>query len=477
MNRLSISTKLIGGFLGLLVLALGALGGVASLWFQRQESAALNQFLEVEMTGVANRLEGLVEGLALGGTEDADAVAEVVRSDLRVFLTQRLNRPVAYKTTLVIFDQSGRLLARSNLALDLRRSGRTVPRGQFRIEDFREGGTPYRVATGSFSLGPGRRGEFRIGVLLSSLDAPVGTFASVLVGLLAASLLLLGPLGWVFFRLALRPVREMALAAGRISDQNLDGRIPIPPGNDDLSRLAVTLNGLLDRLQSNHEFQERLVGDLTHQLKTPLTILRGRNELALTTRHEASELIELVEDNLSDIDGVVNLLNTLLELARLESRMERPRTVVVDLPALIHDLREELDPVWQSLDLSLEASGPPLTVTADPDALRQMLTNLYDNAWKFAPAGTKVSTRWSTEGPEVILRVENAGPPVPDDEKELIFRRFYRSSTQDPGHSGAGLGLSVVRSLATLHCGTVKAYDTVDGGAGFEVRLPSASSR
>jgi signal transduction histidine kinase len=274
----------------------------------------------------------------------------------------------------------------------------------------------------------------------------------------------------------------MALAAGKISEQNLDSRIPLPPGNDDLTKLAVTLNGLLARLETDYAFQERLVGELTHQLKTPLTILRGRNEVALTTLKRVGEYRELVEDNLSDIDALVNLLNTLLELARLDSRIDRLRTVPVDLDFVVARLAEDLEPLWLSKDLHFRREGSPVMIQADPEGLRQILTNLYDNAWKYAPPGAEVTTRWELApgGTEVVLTVANQGPTIPEDDLERIFRRFYRSTPAAGAQArGAGLGLSIVRSLVGLHGGSIRARNTGDGVA-FEIRWPyepSGSSR
>ena len=229
-------------------------------------------------------------------------------------------------------------------------------------------------------------------------------------------------------------------------------------------------------MQADYAFQERLVSELTHQLKTPLTILRGRNELGLTTLRSAPELKELVEDNLSDIDGLVNLLNALLELARYDSRIDRLRTVPVELRKLVEQLKDELAPLWQSKNLELRVEGGPLTVEADPEALRQILTNLYDNSWKFAPAGTIIVTKLEAGAGQAFVTVSNAGPPILDEDLERIFKRFFRSASAVP-QPGSGLGLSIVKSLVELHGGKVRAFNPPEGGAAFVFSLPYASSR
>ena len=468
--RLSITTKLSLAFLGLLVLVLGLLGTVSTLWFVHQQSLNLDQFLDAEQRAVANRLEGIAESFRFLVRVSSAEVDEALRRSLRDMLSSRINRPIPYKTTLLIVDAQGLPLAESNHALDLTGPLPALAPGETRIDDVRGRGPAYRVVTASVSLGPGRLGAFRIGCLLSSLDAPLQSFLVSLLVALGGSLVLFSGLGLGLIRLTLRPVRSMVLVASQISEQNLGTRIPLPPGDDNLSRLARTLNSLLARLETDYQFQERLVSDLTHQLKTPLTILRGRNELALNRHESAQGLEELVEDNLSDIDGLVNLLNTLLELARYDSRIDKLKTAHVDLGALVAQLGEDLEPLWLSKNLQFVPQGDPAVVQADAEGLRQILTNLYDNCWKFSPVGSPIVTSWRPLDSWVEVVVSNQGPPIPDDDLEKIFKRFYRSAAVDPP-SGSGLGLSIVRSLVELHGGSVRAFNPPGGGAAFAFTL------
>jgi len=475
-ERPSITTKLFLSFLGLLILALGFLGTISTLWFVRQESTNLDQFLESEAQNVANRIEGIVDGFNIVGRTNRKEVEIAFRLELRDFLSSRLNRPIPYKTTLIILGNEGQILAQSNQALDLQGPLPDLKPGEIQLNDVRGRGPAYRAITAAVSLGPGGQGAFRIACLLTSLDPPLESFLLSLLLVLGGSLVMFSLLGAGLIGRTLRPVRSMAQVASQISEQNLGTRIPRPPGKDDLSRLALTLNGLLARLETDYAFQERLVGELTHQLKTPLTVLRGRNELGMTTLHSVTELQELVEDNLSDIDSLVYLLNTLLELARYDSRIDHLRTVPVDLATLVGQLKEELEPLWLSKDLEFRTAGERLTLEADPEGLRQILTNLYDNAWKFAPPGTPILTRWEVGADQDLVRiiVSNQGPPIVEEDLERIFKRFFRSASGNDS-PGSGLGLSIVRSLVELHGGTVKAENPPEGGAAFVIELPYES--
>ncbi|MEI8094398.1 MAG: HAMP domain-containing sensor histidine kinase [Spirochaetales bacterium] len=459
---LSITGRLYLGFLVLLILALGILGTVSAFWFSSQQSASLDQFLEAEARGVADRLE-----VFSNPAEREQVLAGLVE--------QRLNRPRPYKTTLLLLDQNHNVLLQSNKALDLARRLPGLRAGESVLEDVMDSGSPYRVISATYSLGGGQVGMFRIACLLSSLDAALLSFFSSLAVVLGGSFLLLSVLALGLLRLTLGPVNAMALAAGSISEKDLGARLPVPPGRDELARLATTFNSLLARLEADYAFQERLVSELTHQLKTPLTILRGRNELGLTTRREQTELRELLEDNVADIDAVVNLLNTLLELARLDSRIDRLATAPVALRPFLEELSDEMTPLWLARNLNFSLQGEDVVVAADREALRQVFLNLYDNACKFATQGGRLTTSWAQVGAEVTIVVTNDGPSIPEAELELVFRRFFRSGTVDQDHPGSGLGLSIVRSLVHLHGGSIRAYTPAQGGAAFEMRWPVAS--
>ncbi len=470
--KLSITTKLFVGFIALLVLGLGTLALISTFWFIQQESRNLTTFLDSEAKVVALKLSTLVDGVALTSNLGPTDARDALRAKIGEYLAQRLNRPIPYKTTLLILDEANLILGQSNRALELLGPLPQVPEGGIALEDVQDSGPAYRVLTTHFSLGPNVQGTFRVASLLSSLTTPLLSFLTSLCLALGGSFLLLTGLGYWLIVEIMKPVRNMAHAATLISDQNLGARIPLPAGQDDLSRLATTLNSLLARLESEFVFQERLVGELTHQLKTPLTILRGRNELGLATRRDSHDLRELVEDNLSDIDSMVNLLNSILELARYESRIDKLHYQSLDLKALVAGLGVELEPLWASKSFTFHCEGPEIMVLADPTALRQILVNLFDNAWKYGAQGSLVTAHWSVEGDKLRLVVSNKGGPIPEEDLELIFRRFYRSSQVQPEVSGSGLGLSIVRSLVNLHGGTVRAFNAPPGRVSFEVVWP-----
>jgi signal transduction histidine kinase len=457
--------------MGLLVVTVLLLSSLSLVWFLAQQASSLDQFLGSEARIISGKLEGIESDFARNGDPGG---SPGWKSRLAGYFTERANLATPFKTSLLVLADDRSVLGQSNRALDILPPPLPLAPGETRFQSVQDRGPAYRSVSTTFLLSPGHLGTFHLAVPLNSLDPPFYSFLTSLVVSMLATFLVLSFVGAGLIRHTLQPVRKMARTAGEISEKNLDVRIPLPPGDDDLNRLALTLNQLLARLETEFGFQERLVAELTHQLKTPLALLRGRNELGLKRSKTYQDLQSLVQDNLSDIDTVVNLLNTMLELVRLDSRLDKLTTQPVQFDALVHELVLDLAPLAEAKELRFTVSGPPVIVPADPEGLRQILMNLYDNAWKFSPPGGEVSTRWRTDPGQrrLEITVRNQGPPIPGEDLPRVFQRFFRTS-QSPGENhGTGLGLAIVRSLVELHGGSIRATNPSEGGAAFEIELP-----
>jgi len=472
-------------------------GTLASVWFAQDQANRLDEFLTREVRGVKDTVETY---FAVNGSE-SPSVDSVSTAEFQFFLSDylaaRLNRPVPYKTTMGIFDPVGVSVGSSNTALDLTMTDPAPP--QDLVLSTVHGRTDYRVASIAIVHHGRSLGTVRMACLTVTLGQVWESFVFSLLIVLVLTFVSFGALGTFMLRWSLRPVRQMSLSAEDISESHLDLRLTVPPGNDEVAQVARTLNRLLERLERDFEFEEALVGQLSHELRTPLAVLRGRNEVALARTSGLDPKVQVVlEDNLADVDNMVSLLNTLLNLARLDSRLSTIRSESCDLAILLKDLVEELSPLWDEKELSFDLElgavpttwdqCPPLEVVGDPVLLRQVFLNILTNAFKYTPRSGRIRILVSPEGArsqEVwSLVFQNPGPPIPADSLELVFKRFYRVEVQDPdrheresglGQRGFGLGLSIVKSLVDLHGGTVKAFNPPEGGAAFEVRIPRKS--
>lgn len=491
---ISVKQKILFSLWAITLLVLILAGVLASGWFSFDQSGRLDEFLARETRVVQDLMDGYFE---INGSEsivDDSFENPEFRSYAQRYFQQRADRPLPYKTTAALVDSQGREILVSNAALDL---GQVSVRPSRDTQTVTVNGPPeYRLTVAPIEHNGRVLGTVRMACLTAALGQAWTSFFSSLVLVLGTVFVSFGLLGTVLVHWSLSPVRRMSLSAAAISDSRLERRLEVPSGQDEIAELARTLNNLLQRLQNDFEFEEALLGQLSHELRTPLTILRARNEVALERAPEQS-LRHVLEDNMADIDNVVSLLNTLLNLARLDGRKDLVARQSCDLRQILQDLIEELDPLWLEKDLSFHlvlppgtgswAKAPPLPVIGDAVLLRQAFLNILTNAFKYTPRGSRIhlsiEARGDDKSPEWSLVFRNPGPAIPEEALDLVFKRFYRVEVQDPEHyerlsglpqPGFGLGLSITKTMIDLHNGQVRAFNPPSGGAAFEVRLPRA---
>jgi two-component system OmpR family sensor kinase len=289
-------------------------------------------------------------------------------------------------------------------------------------------------------------------------------------------------LGAVFFLLwfvttrSLRPVVRMTKRASRISASSLDERLPLRHTGDELDQLAAVLNDMLERLQRSLQQMEQFTSDAAHQLRTPLTRMRGELDLIIREGVPAhlEERLEQVQDELGNLSRVCGRL---LLLARLdqEAQGDGPFSEQLDLRDVVDELLEQMAPFANEKAVEL-ARGPVshVDVRGSRPLLVEALLNLLDNAIRFAGAGGRVEVSLVPNGGNATVAVQDSGPGVPPDEHERIFRRFYRVAPAR-NDDGMGLGLSIVKAIARAHGGTVDVVSAPSAGACFRLTLPSAT--
>jgi len=315
-------------------------------------------------------------------------------------------------------------------------------------------------------------------------------------GLLAGGPLLLAVLALVSWRVigwTLRPVEELRGAAAEITGTGGSRRLPVPDARDEVHRLALTLNDMLARLDAASARQRAFVSDAAHELRSPLASLRTQLEVAARLNGTV-DVGELARDALLDVDRLSRLVDDLLLLARLDEGTARvPRREPVDLETLAADEVARYAGARVPIRLTGPGTGPgatagaraavagtrapvtgaeaavaggpgaaPVTVSADPAALRRVLANLLDNAVRHA--GTAVDVTVSVMDSEALLSVTDDGPGIPATDRDRVFDRFTRLDAARGRHGGgAGLGLAIVRELVRAHGGTVTLSDAGPG--------------
>jgi signal transduction histidine kinase len=272
-----------------------------------------------------------------------------------------------------------------------------------------------------------------------------------------------------------RPLRQAADTARRIlEEEDVAARIPTPKGSGELAQLVRQLNTLLDRNANHLRVLRETLDDLAHDLRTPLTRLRGMAELALQDGGDPAEARAALADCVDETDRVLHLLEALLDVSVAEAGLLalRPQRVDLrDLAARAADLYRE---VAEQKNIGVALELCPAVMEGDPVRLGQALSNLVDNALKYSPDGGRVTIATAAEPGAVTVTVEDNGPGVSIAERGAIWRRLYRGDASR-SQRGFGLGLTLVRAVAEAHGGTATVGDGPCGGARFQIRLPAGS--
>ncbi|MFE2164352.1 ATP-binding protein [Streptomyces sp. NPDC059447] len=312
-----------------------------------------------------------------------------------------------------------------------------------------------------------------VGASLRTADTAEDITTAALTGLSTLLLLTVGALTWRTTGRALRPVEAIRAEVAAISDRDLDRRVPAPGGDDEIARLAETMNAMLERLEAAGVRQRRFIADASHELRSPLAVLRTQLEVAHT--HPDPKVRDtLMEGALQDTERLQALSADLLLLARLDATGQSRPGELLDLTELVRATvaTRAVDPY----PVSLHATGD-ITVPGNPLWLGRLLTNLLDNAQRHARRAVTVRLTADPATGDAVLDVTNDGPSIAPADRERIFERFTRlddARSRDDG--GTGLGLPIALDIAALHGGTITVEDTPDGLT-FRTRLTAATRR
>jgi two-component system sensor histidine kinase TctE len=314
-----------------------------------------------------------------------------------------------------------------------------------------------------------------------TLDARRALSRRILVNTLARQALLVlavGTLVWFAVRLVLRPLMRLK---NEVETRPLSDLSDVDPAlvHREVRPLVGAMNGAMGRLQELIAGQRRFIADASHQLRTPLTVLKTQAELALRENDPAA-MREIVRSIAATTDSTVHLANRLLTLARIEHGGDSAALMPVSLTEVARQVGLELalPAVQKSIDLALEAPQDGM-VQGHALLLHELVSNLLDNAIRYTPVGGAVLLRVSEPGSTVLLEVQDSGAGIPEPERDKVFAPFYRAAAAletNPG--GTGLGLAIVRDIVALHGGAIS-LETGELGVGLKVlvRLPAARER
>lgn len=309
---------------------------------------------------------------------------------------------------------------------------------------------------------------------LEPLDRTVTEFALLagLTTLIAAGAAFF--IGWRIAGMALRPTAEIAAQAEAITEGTLASQITAHADVEEFTRLVQVLNAMLARLERAFRGQRQFTADASHELRGPLTALRGDIDLALKRDRPAAEYRATLERCREEVARLSRLTSDLLTLARSEAGVSADERVEVDLRALAGRVVERYRPMAVERDIRLAVTGDAAPVEGEPGLLERVVGNLVDNAIKHSPRAGKVEIELSG-GDIVSLTVRDSGPGIPPEDVPHLFRRFFRRAAGRDAREGSGLGLAIARAAAEAHGGRLE-FAGNEPGAVFRLTLPRSAA-
>jgi len=305
------------------------------------------------------------------------------------------------------------------------------------------------------------------------LSIALNNLRLILFVLLPLTVILAGLPGIFLARVALSPIDKMINTLKQITAENLKLKIHIPDTKDEMARLAGTFNDLIERLDRSFSSQRDFMHSISHELETPIEILRKEIERALKSARSPGEYQAVFQAALKEIDGFSKTVEDLLALTRLEDGRLLLEIKKVDLTRLIEEELNEIRVLAEDKDIDISFyCEETIILDGDGKQLKRLLTNLFDNAIKYTLRKGRVIVTVRKENKDAKITVSDTGVGMPEDEIPYIFDRFYQIKKSRRAKSGFGLGLNAVKAIVEAHKGKISVESRVGQGSSFTVYLP-----
>jgi heavy metal sensor kinase len=324
----------------------------------------------------------------------------------------------------------------------------------------------------------GRDIILQLGQSMENYTRFIEAFRKIFVVTMTSLFIFAAIVGWFMARRALAGVETVTQTARQISEGSLKERVPVKKHQDEIDQLAITFNQMLDRIQTLVTGIKEMSDNIAHDLKSPITRIRGIAEVTLTTGASEKEYENMAASTIEECDRLLDMINTMLVISKAEAGVNKLDAKEMDIAAVVRDACELFQAPAEDKDLKFifDAQGA-FSLSGDQRMIQRMIANLLDNAIKYTCDGGTVKVAVGAQNNHsVVITVKDTGIGISDQDIHRIFERFYRC---DPSRSktGIGLGLSFARAVARAHGGEITVSSRPDQGSTFTVTLPKQGSK
>jgi heavy metal sensor kinase len=316
----------------------------------------------------------------------------------------------------------------------------------------------------------------QVGQAMESQARLLDAFKRIFIITMSLLIVLAAGVGWFMARRAVSGIEAVTQTAQKISAGSLQERVPVKPRGDEIDQLATTFNRMVDRIQTLLTEIKEMSDNIAHDLKSPVTRIRGTAEVTLTTGKSLDDYENMAASTIEDCDRLLDMINTMLLISKTEAGVEKPSREEVDVAALVCKACELFEPIAEEKNVSLScAAQEKVLIVGDARMLQRMLSNIVDNAVKYALPGGKVEVSLTeSRRRDIVVSIKDTGVGISEADLPRIFERFFRCD-QSRSLPGTGLGLSLARAIARAHGGDITVTSTVNQGSTFIITLPRAA--
>ena len=440
--------------------------GVAFLLFYTLITSVLQERTDQELLAQAQRFSTLLVGDGIGDVNNSAVIEAQAAGEKKVFFR--------------LLNLTGEVFSSSNMSY-----WKDINVDVGAIEKLLRGSGPILE---TITI-PNRSDEVRIlyamlsptvivqvGQAMESQARLLDAFKRIFIITMSFLIVLAAGVGWFMARRAVSGIEAVTHTAQKISGGSLQERVPVKPRGDEIDQLATTFNQMVDRIQTLLTEIKEMSDNIAHDLRSPVTRIRGTAEVTLTTGKSLGDYENMAASTIEDCDRLLDMINTMLLISKTEAGVEKPSREKVDIAALIRQACEIFQPIAEDKNVRLSHRAPEKTlIFGDTRMLQRMLSNILDNGVKYTPSGGKIKVSLTeSESRDLVISVNDTGVGISKADLPRIFERFYRCD-QSRSQPGTGLGLSLARAIARAHGGDITVTSTVNQGSTFNITLPKGT--